>query len=192
MKELRNWGVFCTLSGARVDPDLLQSFCDDNDHGMSDCAFLRRFGIDLHQMDLSSAAQNLRDARVNTAVIVDPGIISTITAKSLSDIDIPLYVVNLGTQETVPTGVHAKEASQLVPDAQHVFIPDATHFSFLAECKERGPQILENEGELDPLCEDAGGRSRSDIHDDLADRIVAYLDQIIRRSALHVAVAETE
>lgn len=27
-------------SGARVDPQRLQSFCDGADHGMSDCAFL--------------------------------------------------------------------------------------------------------------------------------------------------------
>jgi predicted dienelactone hydrolase len=180
------------LSGARVDPTLLQGFCDKNDHGMSDCAFLRHFGIDLHQMNLSPAAQDLRDARVQTGVIVDPGIISTITTESLSAINIPLYVINLGTKETVPAGVHALEASQLVPDAQHVFIPDATHFSFLAECKERGPQILENEGELDPLCQDGNGRSRNDIHDDLADRIVAYLDDVIGTSALHTAVTETE
>lgn len=180
------------LSGARVSPERLQGFCDESDHGMSDCAFLRHFGIDLHQMDLSPAAQDLRDTRVKTGVIVDPGIISTITAESLSGIDIPLYVFNLGTNETVPAGVHALEASQLIPDAQHVFIPDATHFSFLAECKERGPQILVNEGELDPLCEDGSGRSRKDIHDDLAGRMVAYLDQVIGTSALHAAAAESE
>lgn len=180
------------LSGARVDPHLLQSFCDENDHGMSDCTFLRHFGIDLHQMDLSPAAQDLRDARVNTGVIVDPGIISTITAESLSAIDIPLFVINLGTQDSVLDGVHALAASQLVPNAQHVFIPDATHFSFLAECKERGPQILEKEGELDPLCEDAGGRSRGDIHDDLASRIVQYLDQTMGSTALQIATAVDE
>jgi len=180
------------LAGARVDPKLLQSFCDETDHGMSDCAFLRHFGIDLHQMDLSPAAQDLRDARVTTGVIVDPGIISTITADSLAAINIPLFVINLGTNDTVPAGVHALQASQRVPDAKHVFIPDATHFSFLAECKERGPQILANEGELDPLCEDGNGRDRAEIHDELAERIVAYLDDAIGRSALHSAAAETE
>lgn len=41
------------LTGARVDPDRLQRFCDTGDHGMSDCAFLAHFGIDLHAMDLS-------------------------------------------------------------------------------------------------------------------------------------------
>ena len=165
------------VSGARVDPERLQSFCDETDHGMSDCAFLRHFGVDLHAVDLTPAGQNLRDDRVKTGVIVDPGIISTMTAQSLSEIEIPLYIINLGTNETVPAGVHALEASRQIPKAHHEFVPETTHFSFLAECTERGPKILENEGELDPLCDDGGGRSRREIHDDLAVRIIAYLEQ---------------
>ncbi len=165
------------VSGARVDPDRLQRFCDETDHGMSDCAFLKHFGIDLHQLDLTLAGQDLRDARVKTGVIVDPGIISTITADSLSNIDIPLYLINLGTNESVPAGVHALEASSKIANASHDFVPDATHFSFLAECKERGAEILEREGEPDPLCQDGGGRSRGQIHSELASRIIAYLGQ---------------
>lgn len=165
------------VSGARVNPDKLQRFCDDSDHGMSDCAFLRHFGVDLHQMDLTPAAQDLRDARVKTGVIVDPGIVSTLTDASLSRIDIPLFVINLGTDDTVPAGVHAAAAAAQIPRAEHVFVPDATHFSFLAECKARGAEILEKEGEPDPLCEDAGGRTRDAIHQDLAQRVITYLDQ---------------
>ncbi|NRB04679.1 MAG: prolyl oligopeptidase family serine peptidase [Rhodobacteraceae bacterium] len=163
------------LSGARVDPDRLQRFCDDTDHGMSDCAFLAHFGIDLHQIDLSPAAQDLRDPRIRDAVIIDPGIISTITAESLAQIDIPMFVINLGADAAVPAGVHAREAAAQIPGAAHLFIEDATHFSFLAECKARGPAILEKEGELDPLCEDAGGRSRSEIHAELSEVILTYL-----------------
>ncbi|MCF2905619.1 dienelactone hydrolase family protein [Octadecabacter sp. CECT 8868] len=180
------------LSGARVDPDRLQRFCDESDHGMSDCAFLSHFGVDLHQLDLSPAAQELRDERVTTGVVVDPGIISTITDESLSTIDIPLFVINLGTNESVPEGVHALDAADRMPSAEHLFIPDATHFSFLAECKERGAEILEKEGELDPLCMDADGRSRGELHNELAQRINSYLDLHTGDSALHAASAETE
>jgi len=49
----------------------------------------------------------------------------------------------------------------------------------LAQCKERGAAILENEGELDPLCSDGGGaRSRADIHAALSTQIVGYLDGV--------------
>ena len=133
-----------------------------------------------------------RATRIQSGIIIDPGIISTITTESLSDIEIPLYVINLGTNDSVLAGVHASEASQLIPNAVRMFVPDAKDFSFLAECKERGPEILEKEGELDPLCEDGGGRGRRAIHDELVQRIFGYLDQGGGMSALHAAVAITE
>ncbi|MFK7877063.1 MAG: alpha/beta hydrolase family protein [Paracoccaceae bacterium] len=163
------------LSGARVDPDRLQRFCDETDHGMSDCAFLAHFGIDLHAYDLSPAAQDLRDPRIRNAVVVDPGIVSTLTASSLAEIEIPMQIINLGDAGTIPAGVDAAQAAALIPHAQHLHVPDSTHFSFLAPCKPAGARILENEGELDPLCDDAGGQSRASIHAKLVDLIVGYL-----------------
>ncbi|MEM8978274.1 MAG: alpha/beta fold hydrolase [Pseudomonadota bacterium] len=163
------------VAGARVDPERLQQFCDHTDHGMSDCAFLAHFGIDLHEFDLSPAAQDLRDPRIQTAVIIDPGIVSTLTSESLADIDIPMLIVNLGDEETVPAGVYARPAAEQIQAASYEVVRDATHFSFLAQCKPNGPRILEREGELDPLCEDAGGRARSDIHMELTQKIVSYM-----------------
>ena len=162
------------LAGARVAPDKLQRFCDGTDHGMSDCAFLAHFGIDLHSMDLRPAGQDLRDPRIDAAVIVDPGIVSTLTEDSLGGITIPMLILNLGDAGTIPAGVEAQKAADLIPKADFRLVPDAIHFSFLAQCKARGPAILKDEGELDPLCDDAGGRSRREIHKDLADSIIAY------------------
>ncbi len=167
------------ISGARVDPDRLQRYCDAGDHGMSDCAFLARFGIDLHRLDLRPAAQNLRDPRVRAAIIVDPGIVSTLTRTSLSEIGIPMLVLNLGAEESVPEGVHAREMAETIPGAVYETVPDATHFSFLARCKPAGPEILVNEGEADPLCEDAGGRTRAAIHQELSARIISYFTTVV-------------
>ncbi|KEJ89717.1 alpha/beta hydrolase family protein [Sulfitobacter donghicola] len=163
------------LSGARVDPDLLQRFCDESDHGMSDCAFLAHYGIDLHSFDLSPAAQDLSDARVDAAVIIDPGIVSTLTESSLADIDIPMMVINLGSEGEIPAGVYAKDAARMIERASYATVQDANHFSFLAQCKERGAQILEKEGEPDALCHDSGDRSRAEIHQELTAMIVANL-----------------
>ena len=165
------------LAGARVDPDRLHRFCDDTDHGMSDCAFLAHFGIDLHGFDLSPAGQDLRDPRITDAVIVDPGIVSTLTAESLAEIAIPIQVINLGDDGTIPAGVDAGVAAALIPHAQYTLVPDSTHFSFLAQCKPSGTRILKNEGELDPLCDDAGGQSRADIHSALVGTIIGYLQR---------------
>ena len=164
------------VSGARVDPARLQGFCDETDHGMSDCAFLAHFGVDLHAMDLSPAAQDLRDARISNAVVIDPGIVSTLTKDSLAAIDIPMMIINLGDEDKVPVGVYARHAAALIEQASYHIVPDATHFSFLARCKPAGPRILANEGELDPLCDDAGGQSRANIHEKLVELIVRYLE----------------
>ena len=165
------------LAGARVDPARLAAFCDDGGRGMSDCGFFARFGVDLHALDLDPAAQNLRDPRIRFAVVVDPGIVETLTPDSLARIDIPMLVLNLGDEGRIPVPVHAQALSETVPSAEYSIIPDAGHFSFLAECKPRGPAILAAEGEADPLCEDAGGRSRAEIHAELIDVIRTFLDE---------------
>ena len=164
------------VSGARVDPAALQGFCDYSDHGMSDCAFLRRGGVDLYDFDLSPAGQDLRDPRITASVIIDPGIVSTLTSQSLAEIDIPMQIINLGAADTIPAGVDAQIAARTISGAEYVVIDDATHFSFLARCKPRGAKILANEGEPDLLCHDAGGRDRAAIHAELRDVIVAFWD----------------
>ena len=163
------------VAGARVDPDRLQRFCDTTDHGMSDCAFLAHFGVDLHSLDLSPAAQDLSDPRLSALVVVDPGIVSTLTKQSLGQITVPMMIINLGEEGTVPAGVDAKDAAKQIRNATYATVPSATHFSFLARCKPRGPAILAKEGELDPLCADGGAISRADLHHQLSRMIVASL-----------------
>lgn len=163
------------LAGARVDPARLAAFCDQGGRGMSDCDFFARFGIDLHALDLSPAAQDLRDPRIGFAVVVDPGIVETLTPESLAGIDMPMLVINLGAEDRVPAPVHARALSEAVPGAEYRIVSDATHFSFLAECKPRGAAILIDEGEADPLCADAGGRPRAEIHAELAGSILNFL-----------------
>lgn len=171
------------VSGARVDADMLQRFCDHGDHGMSDCAFLARAGIDLHSIDMSPASQDHLDSRIRSAVIVDPGIVETMTADSLKEISIPMLIINLGDEEMVPAGVYARPAAALIPTAEYQIVPDAIHFSFLAQCKAKGAEILAREGEPDPLCEDAGGRPRREIHDELQALIVTYFNRVLGHKA---------
>lgn len=168
------------LAGARVDPGRLSAFCDEGGRGMSDCDFFARAGIDLHAVDFTEAAQDLHDPRIDFAVVIDPGIVETLTHASLAAIDMPMLVVNLGDEHLVPPPVHARALSETVPGASFRIVPDATHFSFLAECKPRGAEILINEGEADPLCHDAGGRPRSESHAELTKVILGFLNGLPR------------
>lgn len=166
------------VAGAIVVPERLNSFCDDGKTGMSDCTFLARGGVDLHSFDFSPAAKDHRDPRITAAVIIDPGIVTTLTDDSLRAITIPMLIINLGQGDAIPRAVYAKPAADLIPKATYQTIPDAIHFTFLAECKAKGAQILKDEDEIDPLCDDAGGRSRAELHADLQGRIVSYLTQV--------------
>ena len=136
-------------------------------------------GVDLHVMDLSPAGQNLKDPRIQTAVIVDPGIVETLADECLRQIDIPMLIVNLGAVGKVPAGVDATHAVTLIPNSQFSRVDDATHFSFLAQCKPAGADILAREGEIDPLCEDAGGRTRAALHDEIQGIIVDYFHNVM-------------
>lgn len=145
---------------------------------MSDCAFLARAGIELHQIDMSPASQDHRDNRIRAAVIVDPGIVETLTHKSLQDIDNSTLMINLGEEASVPIGVYARPAAKLIKSADFQIAPGAIHFCFLAECKAKGSAILVREGEPDPLCDDAGGRSRGAINAELENLIAGYLNRV--------------
>ncbi len=168
------------ISGAIVDPQKLENFCDGQKTGMSDCEFLKKGGVDLHKLDLSPAQQSHLDSRIKTAVIIDPGTVQTLTTESLKAIKIPMLIINLGSGNKIPPAVLAKDAANQIPKASYVTISDAIHFSFLAECKEKGRQILIDEEEVDPLCDDAGGRTRNKIHEELSAHIIEYLQENLK------------
>ena len=163
------------LAGVRLEPAKLNSFCDDGKTGMSDCAYFKLRGIDLRAVDFGPTAQPLLDARVKTAVVIDPGTVSAMTEESLRTITTPMLVINLGDEGSVPRGVNAKGIAGLVPSADFQRVNGAWHFSFLAECKAKGAAILENEGELDALCDEVSERNRADIHSEVFQRIEGYL-----------------
>lgn len=165
------------VAGAKIDPLILENFCDGPPTGMSDCAFLEQGGIDLHKMDLSASGRDNRDPRIKAVVSIDPGVIQTLTNDSLKEINIPVAIINLGKLGKIPLGVFAQSAAQAIPNAEYSTIKDAIHFTFLPECKPAGPAILKEEGEMDPLCSDGGGRSRAEIHQELATMIMDFLDR---------------
>lgn len=163
------------LTGARADPVALNRFCEVP-NGMSDCAFFALQGIDLADFDFAPVARDMSDPRIGAAVFIDPGIIQTVTEESLEAMATPSLMINLGAPGTVPAGVDASAAVTHLADVTYAHVEGASHFSFLAQCWPRGAAILENEGELDPLCSDGGSRSRADIHAELSERITGFLD----------------
>ncbi len=52
---------------------------------------------------------------MSSAVIVDPGIVRTLAEDSLSEIAIPMLLINLREEGTIPAGVYAGSAAFPVP-----------------------------------------------------------------------------
>ncbi|MGH9914971.1 MAG: alpha/beta hydrolase family protein, partial [Pyrinomonadaceae bacterium] len=152
------------LSGARANLETYAQYCDVN-KTMSDCAWyvggkgyvdgeeVHSDTVNLREIDSARFEQSNLDPRIKSAVLVDPALAQAYDAESLKKIAIPMYFINLGRIESVPVAVAAQNLSELTPQGNLVHINDAVHFSFLAECKNGGTELLKSIGETDALCD---------------------------------------
>lgn len=180
------------IAGARADLEAYARYCDR--YGKWDCAWFsggRGYvddkpvaveKVDLRKLDKVRFEQSNRDARVRTAVLVDPGLAQAYVAESLKAIDIPLSFINLGSAGTIPEAVISDRLAALVPQATYATVAEAVHFSFLPECKEGSAELLTSLGEVDPICEDTGRRPRADIHAELKRMIIEALQRSLKGS----------
>lgn len=157
------------LAGARANKKLLVESCEGRDPPR-DCAWFASGNVDLHQIDAVRLERSNHDPRVKAVVVVDPELTGTLTANSLKAISLPVHIVNLGTQETIPPAINASELRAKIPGAEYNAIEDSSSFSSFNECKPRGPAILKDDGGA-ALCDDGGGQSRAQVHAELARMI---------------------
>lgn len=161
------------LVGARVDKNLFVQSCEGSVPA-PDCAWFARGNVDLHQIDAVRLERSNHDPRVKVAVVIDPELTGTLTALSLKAISVPVHIVSLGKQETIPRALNASNLQTKIPGSEYTLIEDASSFSSFNECKPRGPVILKSEGGA-ALCDDGGGRTRAKVHAELAGMIANTL-----------------
>ena len=172
------------LAGARASREAYARYCDTY-AGMMDCRWFEGGKgyvdgkevaspiVDLREIDGARFEQSNRDSRIQSAVLVDPGMAQAFQPGSLTTIAIPLHFINLGGPGTVPPAVIADDLARLTPKGDYAQVEGAVHFTFLAECQENGKALLAEIGETDRLCDDGGSRPRADMHAELGDRIAA-------------------
>jgi predicted dienelactone hydrolase len=170
-------GGFAALSaaGARVNAEAFAQYCDAQKDVMLDCKWYAKGNVDLHKLDNVQVNQSNLDRRFSQLIAIDPALSQAFVKDSLSAIKIPTLIINLGSTEKLPIGVDASKIVTEIPKAQYHVIPDAWHPSFLGECKPNGKQILLADGDEEPLCDDGGGRSRAEIHDEIFGRMLGFL-----------------
>jgi predicted dienelactone hydrolase len=176
------------VAGARLDMDLAAQDCRENPQ-LAVCAWYRGNGIhDIGDNPARSAPyeQDLRDPRVAAVVALDPAFTGALTEGSLDSVNIPVLVVGAaGRNPSMDVGLEARRLVSRLPPAstKYVEIADASHFSFLGECRPEGYAILKAHQPGDEiLCLDgdpAGGgnrgRDRVGLHAAMLEEIDAFL-----------------
>jgi predicted dienelactone hydrolase len=152
--------------GARLDPESFVRSCDPGGTGM-DCGWFAKSGVDLRAVDKTRLARSNVDRRIKAVVVIDPELSTSFTRESLARISVPVRAINLGKPTTICAGLNASQLAVDVPNMHYERVLDASQFGAFGECKPQAAEILRTEGE-EPLCDDAGGRSRAEIHEQLS------------------------
>jgi predicted dienelactone hydrolase len=166
-----------SAAGAVADADAYARYCDTNRQPLSECGWLAKGGVDLHKLDKARFNQSNFDARFSFVVGIDPALVQAYQNDSIVGMKIPALIINLAQRDNIPRAVDSSQLVKLLPDARYHIIEDAAHFSFLGVCKPNGKQILADEGETDPLCDDGGGRPREAIHQEIVSEALRFLKQ---------------
>lgn len=159
------------LAGGRLDVAKVQASCDKGGVGV-DCARFRKAGLDLRTVDPERLGRSNDDPRVTNIVIVDPEFSRDFTPESLAGISVPVRIINLGHPGTIWPGLDGSDLPRHIPQTRYDRVPEATQYDAFPECKPQATAILRADGE-EPLCDSTGGRSRAEIHDELATMVEA-------------------
>ena len=180
------------IAGARANLDAYARYCDT--YTEWDCAWYAGGKayvndeavlvdkVNLRAIDKMRFEQSNLDRRIKSAVLIDPGLAQAYDEPSLKEIAIPMSFINLGGAGTIPAAVIADRLAAVTRHGTYSSIDGAVHFSFLPECKEGAAQLLKSSGEVDPVCEDGGTRSRADIHAEVKRLVLDALQRTLKSS----------
>ncbi len=168
------------LAGARIDPQRLADYCDTDALNPSLCGWVRQSGVDLHAIDMRRAGRSNEDRRIRFAMAIDPVPVDVFQPATFRQISIPVEIVNLGRPGTIPQTADAADVAGAISNSRYSTISDASHFSMFAECKPDASEAAVAKEIGDPICDDGGGRSRSQIHAQLIDIVTKAFSRELR------------
>lgn len=164
-------------AGIRLDQEAFAEHCDAKPK-VQDCAFFLKGNVDFRKLDKTKFEASYREPRLAGVIAVDPGMGEGFTDKSIRAVDIPVDLINLGTNETLWPSVNVSaQGFNLVgrlKNATYTQIAPAHHFSFLALCKEKGAELLAEEGD-DPVCTDPANSDRADVHRRVIRQVLEFI-----------------
>jgi len=176
--SLGGWTVM-SLAGATFDPVRFIYNCQQYPQ-RGDCKLTEKLGID-NLLSREKLSASHRDIRINAVISLDLGLAPGFTAQSLHEINIPvlIFAAEIDKLAALPAEQEsAYLAASMRPEWRQLgIIEGATHFSFMQLCKPGAAALINKESPGDDIvCEDGLGAKRTDIHQDLFEKISAFLN----------------
>ncbi len=167
------------LAGLRFDRQAYADYCAKFRDTAQDCIFLAKGGVDFDHLPDGFAA-DLRDPRIDAAVAIDPGFTYVANAASVAATTMPVLLINLGNEtrwKAVNVGAGGSNLVGRLPNARYAVVAPGHHFTFLAECKPAGHDLLIEEAD-DPVCDDPKGTDRARAHAAIFEAIEDFLQHL--------------
>ena len=159
-----------------MDRDAYLAYCERLGEDAPDCAFFAKGGVDLAALPAAFEG-DMRDKRISAVIAVDPGMTHGFKPESVTSLDLPTQLINLGDQDrwqAVDVDARGSKLTERLPKVDYVVVAPANHFSFLGLCKPKGAAILEDEGD-DPVCDEPKGGDRAKAHAEIIEHMATFL-----------------
>jgi len=169
-------GAALSLAGAQLSKADFISYCAAP-KGTPDCDWMQAGGVDFTQIDQALYEADWRDPRISGVLAIDPALTQAMTDASLAQMEMPILTLGLGDAQSVPLAVDASHLQDRLAGAQHAWVPEAAHFSFLPSCGVIGKIATAVAGD-DNICSDWGLRNRDEVHGEIADHATAFFTQL--------------
>ncbi|UWR00738.1 hypothetical protein K3729_08235 [Rhodobacteraceae bacterium S2214] len=170
-----------SLGGAALSKDAFIRYCAQPVE-KPDCDWMNAAGVDFDAIDAKLYEADWTDPRIDAVLAIDPALTQAMTADGLAAMELPVMTIGLGTADTIPHAVDASHLGTKLPDAAHVWIPEAAHFSFLPTCGIIGKAATALMGD-DNICSDWGLRHRDVIHGEVLDAAGQFLADVFAEDA---------
>ena len=160
-------------AGARFNPAEYDRFCgsperDFTCEGQAEFPQAPSIFAELRKSDtavqasLRHAAESYRIPAVKAVLAIAPALGGGFTRADVADVRIPVLIVAGDSDKVAPVATNARRFAALIPGAQLTVIPRIGHYTFLAECTERGRAMLPL------LCAETAGANRRETHERVA------------------------
>jgi len=114
---------------------------------------------------------------------LDLGLSRGLTDESLAAVSVPTLIIAAGVpSEELPAQLESADMAKRLPQAstRYVEISDATHFSFMSECKPGAVALIEESSPGDGMiCNDGEGARPREV---IQQQVIALIDEFLVQS----------